>query len=403
MTEPLEVIDLVSSDDDDVIVIPTSDAANRKRRRPLKSDVARNEKKPRSIAKSDNEHDNEAEKVAASIPLILLDNDGEDHAIISYDILKQIWELNAVGALTCLGNGSYETTGDTLTSTLQHIQQYDKWSCGFRNLQMMLTAILPHLEANHALFQFLPHRASYATIPTIRQIQTALEHAWRAGFDAKGAQHYDYKIVGGKSKIGAAEVSTVLSYWGIDSTIIQFIQCRESRSLFPRFVRAYFDKKLGKEGCPFCASSCLKSDSSAKELLQFASSVEEVIVEKPCKCPLLPLYLQWEGHSVTIIGIEPGKENDAQLIIFDPITVGAKIKAAISQDRSLEVLRLPCKRLIDKDVQLILCTLRSLSASEKDSRRGTMTAVTAANEKVIRFVLDSQDVGQNGFSGVFAD
>jgi hypothetical protein len=252
---------------------------------------------------------------------------------------------------------------------------------------MILTSILPHLPVTHVYFRSVPRKTpTTTTIPPLHQIQQALEQCWKAGFDSDGAKHYRNKIVGQKSKIGAVEVASVLAYWGIDSSIVQFIKCRASRALLPKFVKSYFSKKLGKEACPFCSSSPMASEACAEELLQFASAAEDLQLESGCRCPLLPLYLQWEGHSVTIVGIETTPGEEPQLLVFDPFKEGSRLKETLAREKTLKVLRLPCKQLLEKDIQIILLSMRSLTTGERNARRNQVNAVTAAKEAVMQAV-----------------
>ena len=280
-------------------------------------------------------------------------------------------------SLTCIGSSP------KCRSTVEHIQQRDMWSCGFRNTQMMLTAILPHLEHNHTYYQMVPRRTDHVSIPNIRQIQNALEQAWRKGFDPNGARHYNHKIVGKSSKIGAVEVSSVLTYWGLDSSVIQFVRCKESREMLPKFVRAYFSKALGKEGCPFCQGKLTKSDAIAKQLLEFATI--SLNIEESCTCPLLPLYCQWEGHSVTIVGIDA----DGTFLILDPLKSGTKIKSDIASRKRVSAFHLSPKEIQKRDTQIIMCSLCSLSLDDKQSRRKDLRVMTAAKESVLRAISRS--------------
>lgn len=88
-----------------------------------------------------------------------------------------------------------------------HIQQTDKWSCGFRNLQMVLSSVLPQLPPSHTYYSKTASPPN--CIPNVPQLQRLLERAWKEGFDPSGAQHYGRKIVHKTSKIGAVEVSTI--------------------------------------------------------------------------------------------------------------------------------------------------------------------------------------------------
>ena len=87
------------------------------------------------------------------------------------------------------------------------------------------------------------------SIPSIKQIETQIEQSWSENFDTKGAKHYRYQIYGQPSKIGAVEVSSVLSYLHIDSTVIQFIVCLASRTLLGNFVWCYFERQFWYNAC----------------------------------------------------------------------------------------------------------------------------------------------------------
>ena len=134
--------------------------------------------------------------------------------------------------------------------------QTDKWSCGFRNIQMLLTAIVPQLPPFHLYFQKLHHvyeqplkalmehnkpkEEDLLLVPSLTQLQEQLEESWRQGFDPKGARHFNNRVVGRLSKIGACEVCFALNFWHLDSCVIQFVKCPASRRCLPAFVYAYF-------------------------------------------------------------------------------------------------------------------------------------------------------------------
>ena len=384
------MIDLVSSDDeivvssDDEIVVFDSSTSRAQSKRERKSEVLPGKRYKKNWEEGEGTMgqnlsvDNTSSHGALqtdveTTPRLKFDDDGDENAIITYGLLELLCDMNLNGVISCGVGGSRDV------STLQHIQQNDEWSCGFRNLQMMLSALIPHLKPNHSFFQVVPRRLQNTTIPSLRQIQSALEQSWKAGFDPNGAEHYRYKVLGRNSKIGAVEVSSVMSYWGLDSTVVQFIKCRKSRELLPKFLKAYFSKCLGKEGCPFCSSgSSMSSNACAEELLQFASIPHNLRVEKTCNCPLLPLYLQWEGHSVSIIGVE----GDSSLLVFDTLKNGNLIRKDLESKR-ITPLRLSFAPLLKKDVQIIICSMRSLTKSEKESRRIRPSTATAAKEAVL--------------------
>lgn len=125
-------------------------------------------------------------------------------------------------------------------STLQHIQQKDSWSCGYRNLQMLLSALLPLLPDHHVYWNDHPRDGTTIEIPSLPALQHCLEESWRQGYDPAGARYYQHQIVGKSKWLGAVEVTSLLNYFGIDATVVQFIKCTSSRQLLGPFCEAYF-------------------------------------------------------------------------------------------------------------------------------------------------------------------
>ncbi|CAJ1904998.1 unnamed protein product [Cylindrotheca closterium] len=311
---------------------------------------------------------------------------------------------------------SQTATSAVPSSTVRWIQQHENWSCGYRSLQMVLTALLPRLPIHHAYYQVVPRRGSYVAIPSLGQIQSTLEQAWKEGYDPQGARHYQRRILGktGKSgELGALEISSVMAYWGLDATVIQFITCHQSRRLLPIFVKSYFAKALGKEDCPCCCGAgdrggggsikgstaiqsgdagkniTLDSAAMANKLLQFAEA--SLSIEETCDCPVLPLYLQWEGHAVTIVGYH--EQND-RFLVFDP---RKKAPRNSSQQQQIQppkhlwsTFQLDPEYLRNRDTQVIIASYQSLSPTKKESRRQQLEVVTAAEADVLRAVAASQ-------------
>jgi len=208
-----------------------------------------------------------------------------------------------------------------------HYLQNDNWSCGFRNLQMLLSGMLPRLSP------IFP-----GGVPSIAEIQSAMETLWLRGFDRTNAEHHGHSLIGKKTWIGTVEVWSYLSFHRIDSIIVQFIKTKENRAMVGNFVWAYFSRKCGSFGCSSCenhhddnsndsSSSCRDDDRHPPPLAspilhsyEYASHLLRGISSEPattscveettslrggtqCSCSLPPLYLQWEGHSVTIVGV----------------------------------------------------------------------------------------------------
>jgi len=366
--------------------------------------------------------------------------DGDD-AVVSTGILPLIAKLHLANVATCLGPIN-ATWPSSLANRLHmlYIMQNDRWSCGFRNLQMVLGPLMMYLPDSHRIRKqsnnIINNRAETATtigttfshIPSVRQLQGYMEESWKNGFDQKGAKHFNHRVRGRKSKIGAVEVSSLLAYMNIDSTVVQFVACPESRSKLGNFVWAYFNRKMGCCSCHKCilhrssvnqvgvkgftAVDTNKAYSSAEHAHHLLSISSKELSNKPCteycEYPLLPLYLQWEGHSVTIVGIEKvhntatvgyHDHDPYQLLVFDPVKSGTVIKDKIMvsgvEDQScrmrlstqcLDTMKLSTKVLLKKDCQVVLCTSKPVTKIEKDLMKNKPQVVTAAWDAVETYV-----------------
>jgi Peptidase family C78 len=114
---------------------------------------------------------------------------------------------------------------------------------------------------------------------------------------------------------------------------------------------------------------------------------------------LLPLYLQWEGHSVTVIGVEQTSTGTVNLLVLNPSQKGPAIATALRNSNSnLAPLRLPLARLRHKDTQVLLPSLYSLSAAEQAILPNRSGALTAAVEDVQRAVQLAAAPGRSSSS-----
>jgi hypothetical protein len=189
----------------------------------------------------------------------------------------------------------------------------------------------------------------------------------------------------------------------VDNVVVQFIKCAESRRQLGPFCWAYFNRRFGCSTCRsgFAAaaatgthdSNSVSSKAIAERLLaSHTNATGTVGGVVSCSCSILPLYLQWEGHSVTIMGVERAQTNGGSsdtevdkmnLLVLDPVKDGTKLKQALSR-RNVAPARLPCKRLLAKDCQIVLCTNRPLSMYEMQERQRQVCAVTAAQDAVMK-------------------
>lgn len=239
------------------------------------------------------------------------------------------------GLISLLQNVPYTCQGSS-PSTILHIQQTDKWSCGFRNWQGLLSALLPFLDGTHSYYRRVQYEPNVVAIPSLIQLQTTLEQAWVDGYDPKGAQHYKHKLVNTRKWIGAVEVLSGLIFMGIDATVVQFV--KSARHQLGPFCGAYFRQR--SVSCPRCG----KHNSRQVALTLLALPV----AANNCSCSLLPLYLQWSGHSILIVGVEQaGNGATSHLITLDPMQSADTIR------RNRGVVRKPLSHVHSVDTQVI--------------------------------------------------
>ncbi|ORE00926.1 DUF1671-domain-containing protein [Rhizopus microsporus var. microsporus] len=156
------------------------------------------------------------------------------------------------------------------------------WGCGYRNCQMLMSFLERHEEEGECLLK---------CVPDISSIQLLIENAWKEGFDPLGAKQLKNHVFKTRKWIGTTEVYTLLAYLGIRSTIIDFHQPGPERLHKDMFdwIQSYFTTEI-----------------------ETKKGRKVYITHRP------PLYLQHQGHSRTVIGIEILKSGKRNLIIFDP-------------------------------------------------------------------------------------
>lgn len=362
-------------------------------------------------------------------------------------LIHNVLKERQVGHNRC-HNITFLTDG-VLDESIVHITQSDSWSCGYRNAQMMLCYLLPRLTSSQ-----LAHKSkSYykanekkcqsgevidltvdltpvkATVPqqsakkdhlmlgtldippVIPTLQEHIENSWKMeGFDPRGAEYYNYKLRNSKSRIGAVEVASLFRYWYIDATIVQFAKTSHSRQILGPFLWTYFatnsDEDPTKNRHAFFGSQ--RNNRTAAEILQIAETdwKEKLshLGDNHNTCSCCPLYLQWEGHSILVVGIErisqtknnshleeKEPEDEFNLLIFDPAKRGCDLKATLGNislntirghhPQSLDSIKLPLKRLRDKDIQVIHCSENILTSNERFRWKKEIRAITAIGHK----------------------
>ncbi|XP_053676527.1 zinc finger-containing ubiquitin peptidase 1-like [Anopheles nili] len=177
------------------------------------------------------------------------------------------------------------------------------WGCGYRNLQMMLSSLLQSTSYNEALYSaWGSHGPARTAMPSISRLQRMVEAAWTQGFDIQGSEQLGCKLYNTRKWIGATEIVTVLSWLRIRCELVDFHRPTSSDGRHPElfnWVLRYF---------------------------------EEPRIHTP------PLYLQHQGHSRTIIGIEQ-RTSGLSLLVLDPSHGPRQVAALGSSQDSLRLIR----------------------------------------------------------------
>ncbi|KAF3691419.1 Zinc finger with UFM1-specific peptidase domain protein [Channa argus] len=178
------------------------------------------------------------------------------------------------------------------------------WGCGYRNFQMLLSS----LQRIDMYSSFLQEKS----VPSIPQVQRMIEGAWKEGLDPQGASHFNQRLQGTRAWIGATEIYVLLTTLGIRAHIIDFHQPTGPGDTHPQLferVKQYF-----------CQSS--RSGKLPPRVLQTS---------------LPPLYLQHQGHSRSIVGLEQKKNGRLCLLVLDPGSSVSDTRKLLSKDISTAI------------------------------------------------------------------
>ncbi|XP_061839095.1 zinc finger-containing ubiquitin peptidase 1 isoform X2 [Nerophis lumbriciformis] len=180
------------------------------------------------------------------------------------------------------------------------------WGCGYRNFQMLLSSLL-RIEMYAPSF---PDKV----VPSIPHVQGLIEEAWRAGLDPQGASHFNHRLQGTRAWIGATEIYVLLTSLGFSGRIIDFHQPTGSGGTHPQlfeWVREYFNQS------------------------RWISKLTPRLIQTS----LPPLYLQHQGHSRSIVGLEQRKNGSLCLLILDPGISSSDTRKLMSSDTMAVAMR----------------------------------------------------------------
>lgn len=193
--------------------------------------------------------------------------------------------------------GSAHIGGGSRGSTFDCDSPDATWSCGYRNLQMLI---------GHLLLQAGLQHIFGGIVPDIPSLQAELERLWRLGYDPEGCAQLGGSVLGTKKWIGTSEACVLLRGQGVRCNIVAF----RGRGGSSSTGCSSDGCGLGREAGPDCAASALME----RAMNHFGSGSPGSV--QP------PLYLQHDGHSRTVVGVqrrrEPGGQCTDFLLVLDP-------------------------------------------------------------------------------------
>ncbi|RUS86366.1 hypothetical protein EGW08_005884 [Elysia chlorotica] len=152
------------------------------------------------------------------------------------------------------------------------------WGCGYRNFQMMLSCLAHQSQYADKIF-----KNGRPLIPSVPKVQQMIESAWGKGFDPDGCRQLRGCLVNTQKWIGATEIVATLASLGVRCRLADFHAPSAPDGTHPRlleWVTDYFTSRQPQQFTP-------------------------------------PLYLQHQGHSRTIVGVEVDR-GTTRLLLFDP-------------------------------------------------------------------------------------
>ncbi|KAF4103036.1 zinc finger-containing ubiquitin peptidase 1 isoform X2 [Onychostoma macrolepis] len=179
------------------------------------------------------------------------------------------------------------------------------WGCGYRNFQMLLSS-LHRMEQ----YKLLP-----VSVPSIPRVQALIEEAWGQGADPQGASHFNLRLQGTRAWIGATEIYAVLTSLSVKARIVDFHKHTGPGDTHPRlfeWVKQYFSHSASR-----------------------GARLPPKIVQTT----LPPIYLQHQGHSRSIVGVEQKVNGNLCLLLFDPGCAPGEMRKVLSQDTAVTMVR----------------------------------------------------------------
>ena len=167
------------------------------------------------------------------------------------------------------------------------------WDCGYRNIQILFSSLFYQSRTATSLRQ-----SGIPEVPSVPEIAGRIEEAWRRGFDRESAKAFGGVLTGKEVWIGANEAYILLESLGIRAIMNDFItRTDQERHQMFEWVFKHFNDHCDGRHC------------RTHRRLGFNQS--EGFIP--------PIFCQWQGHSITIVGATKTKATgEIELIVVDP-------------------------------------------------------------------------------------
>ncbi|KAG8933309.1 hypothetical protein FRC01_009959 [Tulasnella sp. 417] len=164
-----------------------------------------------------------------------------------------------------------------------------------------------------------PYQTSYFAMlesdprcpPGIRNLQKWIESAWKEGYDSIGAQQLKNRLVGTTKWIGTGEIYVAMTWKGIPCELVDFPKSKYSRNQDTATALIHWVVEY------FSSSTTSPSQAPPPSVAQ-SSSPEDRHNTHITMSNHMPIILQHNGHSRTIVGYELTRYGVTNLLIFDP-------------------------------------------------------------------------------------
>lgn len=194
-----------------------------------------------------------------------------------------------------------------LSSEADHFAQFDGYSCGYRNIQILCSALLRYPVFRNVLF------GGCGYVPDIVTLQRLIEHAWSIGFDPTGYRQLK-TILHTNKFIGSTECAIVLRYFGIPAQVIAFHSLDDP----------LFDEIVKKQNKAAAAASTLNTHSSSSSSTDTAEEYPNAILSPTVINQVLQARKEAENNQQDFFRCHGGN-NDASKYIEKMMVGGVPI------------------------------------------------------------------------------